>query len=154
MWEDGSPLDFTNWDENQQIVNRVTNGQDDSGGMCAEIKTSDLKWRQRECSGNTALNLYICQTRKVPKVSLISPSSGMSGGSKAGIVIGVLLVVAVVIGGAIFLVKKNKLNVSSLPSFDNSLYSSRRGQNPKQNGSHDITDNANDNPFNKANPIP
>jgi len=76
----------------------------------------------------------------------------MSGGSKAGIVIGVLLAVAIVVGGAIFLVKKNKLSVSSLPSFENSLYSSRRGQNPRQNIPTASTDNANDNTFNK--PIP
>jgi len=157
MWEDGSAVDFTNWGDNQLIVNRVGPASDDSGDMCVETKTLDLKWRQTQCTGYVARNLYICQTKKVPKLSLISSSStslaGMSGGSKAGIAIGVLLVVAVAVGG-IVLVKKNKLSVSSLPSFENSLYSSRRGQTPRKNGSHDITDAGNDNPFNKDKSIP
>jgi len=145
MWEDGSAVDFTNWDDNQLIVNRVEPTRDDSGEMCVETKSLDLKWRQRECTGYVARNLYICQTKQVPKLSPISSSStslaGMSGGSKAGIVIGVLLVVAVVIGGAIFLVNKNKLSVSPLPIFENSIYSSRRDHNPPKIGLNDVKDN-------------
>jgi L-cystine uptake protein TcyP (sodium:dicarboxylate symporter family) len=80
--------------------------------------------------------------------------AGLSGGAKAGIVIGVLLGVTIIVGVGIFVAKRFNLSVSTLHSFDNSLYSSRRGQSsgPKAsalNVSNDLTKTENDNPFEK-----
>jgi len=96
LWEDGSAVDFTNWDDNQFIVNRVGPTRDDSGDMCIEAKNLDMKWRQSDCWGDVR-NLYICQTKKVPKLSATTSSSAssikMSVDSKIVNVIGVVMVV-------------------------------------------------------------
>jgi hypothetical protein len=83
-------------------------------------------------------------------------SNGLSGGAKAGIVIGVLIGITLLVGVGIFLAKRYNLSVSSPHSFNNSLYSSRRGQSsgPKgsafSNSSNDLTKTENDNPFPKT----
>jgi hypothetical protein len=83
-------------------------------------------------------------------------SAGLSGGAKAGIVIGVLLGITLLVGVGILLAKRFNLSVSTPHSFDNSLYSSRRGQTsgPKgsafNNASNGLTKNENDNPSQKT----
>ncbi len=122
MWEDGSALDYTNWDESQTIVNKTQSVNEDTGEMCVSTKPSDLKWKQSRCTGYTQRNYYICHTKKVlntsptpslmPFVSLpsLSPSSvsptsvskisskssseGPSGGKQARILIGVIVLIA------------------------------------------------------------
>jgi len=85
-----------------------------------------------------------------------SSSNGLSGGAKAGIVIGVLIGITLLVGVGIFVAKRFNLSVSTAHSFDNSLYSSRRGQSsgPKgsafSNGSNDLTKIENDNHFQKT----
>ncbi len=143
-WEDGSAIDFTNWEDNQTIVINLFPINDDSGEKCVFIKNFDLKWRSTRCTGNTMRNHFVCQTKKVLNTSVsllntsvsmqsVSPTSsaslaGLSGGAKAGIVIGVLIGVAIIVGVGIFVAKRFNLSVATPHSFDNSLYSSRRGQ--------------------------
>ncbi len=64
----------------------------------------------------------------------MNPSTGLSSGQQAGIVIGVILLTAIIAGAVIFTIKKLKLKDQSLPNFENSLYSSRRGLNGKSDG--------------------
>ncbi len=112
MWEDGSALDFTNWDQNQTIVNKQQPVNEDTGEMCVSTKPSDLKWRQSRCTGFMQRNYYICHTKKVlntsptpssmpfisttsvSKISSKSSSEGPSGGKQAGILIGVIVLIA------------------------------------------------------------
>jgi hypothetical protein len=64
----------------------------------------------------------------------MNPSTGLSRGKQAGIAIGVILLIVIVSGAAIFTIKKLKLRDQSFPSFENSFYSSRRGLNAKSDG--------------------
>jgi hypothetical protein len=98
MWEDGSALDYTNWDQNQTIVNKQQPVNEDTGEMCVSTKPSDLKWRQSRCTGYLQRNYYICHTKKVPptsvsKVSPKSSSEGPSGGRQVRILIGVIVLI-------------------------------------------------------------
>ncbi len=89
-------------------------------------------------------NHFVCQTKKVlnssvsllntsvsmQSVSPISSTSlvGLSSCAKAGIVIGVLIGVTIIVGVGIFVAKRFNLSVATLHSVDNSLHSTLRGQ--------------------------
>jgi hypothetical protein len=157
-WEDGSAIDFTNWEDNQTIVIEQFPTNDDSGEKCVSVKHYDLKWRTMRCTGRTLRNYFICQTKKVSRASSAS-LAGLSGGAKAGIVIGVLLGVTIIVGVGIFVAKRFNSSVATPHNFDNSLYSSRRGQSsgPKDsafNVSNDLTKTENDSPFEKHKSVP
>ncbi len=159
-WEDGSAIDFTNWEDNQTIVIKQSPISDDSGEKCVAAKNFDLKWRTTGCTGYSERNYFVCQTIKVLRASSASSvgisSAGLSSGAKAGIVIGVLLGITLLVGVGIFVAKRFNLSVSTSHSFDNSLYLSRRGQSsgPKgsafNNASNDLTITENDNHFQKT----
>ncbi len=74
MWEDGSALDYTNWDFNQTIVNKQQPINEDTGKMRASTQTLDLKWKQSECTGFTQKNYFVCHTKKVFNTSPTSVS--------------------------------------------------------------------------------
>jgi hypothetical protein len=157
-WEDGSAIDFTNWEDNQTIVNEQFPTNDDSGEKCVSVKNYDLKWRTTRCTGYTQRNYFVCQTKKVSRTSSAS-LAGLSGGAKAGIVIGVLIGVTIIVGVGIFVAKRFNLSAATAHNFDNSLYSSRRGQSlgPKGsafNVSNDLTKTENDSPFEKHTSVP
>jgi hypothetical protein len=132
------------------------------GDKCVKIQSSNLKWVEYKCSARS-YEYFICQIPKIynlsvtPKTFLTStksqqfvslstflnstvspkpmnPSTGLSSGQQAGIVIGVILLTAIIAGAAIFTIKKLKLKDQSFPNFENSLYSSRRGLNGKSDG--------------------
>ncbi len=117
MWEDGSALDYTNWGQNQTIVNKQQPVNEDTGEMCVFTQPSDLKWKQSRCTGFTQRSYYICNIKKVlissptiasptivsmpfvsptnvSKFSSKSSSEGPSGGKQAGILIGVIVLIA------------------------------------------------------------
>jgi hypothetical protein len=143
-WEDGSAIDFTNWEDNQTIVINQFPINDDSGEKCVFIKNFDFKWRTTRCTGNTLRNFFVCQAKKVLNTSVslsntsvsmqsVSPTSsaslaGLSSGAKAGIAIGVLIGITIIVGVGIFVAKRFNLSVAFSHSADNSLHSTRRGQ--------------------------
>ncbi len=122
MWEDGSAIDYTNWDSNQTIFNEEKPVSEDTGEMCVSTQPIDLKWKQRRCTGFTQRSYYICQTKKVLNTSptpvstpFVSPASvsptsvsptsvfiissktsseGPSGGKQTGLLIGIIVVIA------------------------------------------------------------
>ncbi len=61
-------------------------------------------------------------------------SEGPLGGKQACIAIGVILLIVMIAGTAIFTIKELKLRDQSFPNFKNSLYLSRRGLNAKSDG--------------------
>jgi hypothetical protein len=154
-WEDGSAIDFTNWEPNQTIVVQQLPTSDDSGETCVAAKNFDLKWRSTGCTGNTQTNFFVCQTKKVSRTSSES-LLGLSSGAKAGIIIGVLIGITIIVGVGIFVAKRFNLSAATSHSFDNSLFSSRRGHSsgPKvsafHNVSNDLTKTENDNHFQKT----
>ncbi len=154
-WEDGSPIDFTNWEDNQTMVIKQLPIGDDSGERCVAAKSLDLKWRSTGCTGYAQRNYFVCQTKKVSRTSSAS-LAGLSGGAKAGIVIGVLIGITILVGVGIFVAKRFNLRVPTPHSFDNSLYSSRRGHSSGPKGSafnnvfNDLTKTENDNHFQKT----
>jgi hypothetical protein len=116
MWEDGSALDYTNWDQNETIVNEQQPINEDMGEMCVFTQSSDLRWKQSRCTGYTQTNYYICHTKKVlitsstpvsmpfisptsvsptsvSTVSSKSSSEAPSSGKQAGILIEVIVMV-------------------------------------------------------------
>ena len=112
MWEDGSAIDFTNWEDNQTIVIKQSPTSDDSGQKCVAVKNVDLRWKTAGCTGYTQRNFFICETKKllntsstlvsmpfvsptnVSKFSSKSSSEGPLGGKQAGILIGVIVLIA------------------------------------------------------------
>ncbi len=135
---------------------------DSFGDKCVKIQSSNLKWIENKCSVHLYEH-FICEIPKIynssvtPKTFSIStksqqfvssssflnstvlpesmnPSTSLSRGKQAGIAIGVILLIVIVSGAAIFTIKKLKLRDQSFPSFENSFYSSRRGLNAKSDG--------------------
>jgi hypothetical protein len=112
VWEDGSAFDFTNWEDNQTIVIKQSPTNDDSGEKCVAVKNLDLRWKTTICTGYTQRNFFICQTKKllntsstlvsmpfvsptnISKVLSKSSSEGPSGGKQAGILIGIIVMIA------------------------------------------------------------
>jgi hypothetical protein len=128
---------------------------DDSGEKYIAAKNFDLKWRTTECTGYAQRNFFVCQTKKVSRASSES-LAGHSVGAKAGIVIGVLIGITIILGVGIFVAKRFNLRVPTPHTFDNSLYSSRRGHSSGPKGSafnnvlNDLTKTENDNHFQKT----
>jgi hypothetical protein len=128
---------------------------DDSGEKCVAVKSLDLKWRSTGCTGYAQKNFFVCQTKKLSQTSSAS-LAGLSGGAKAGIVIGVLIGITIIVGVGIFVAKRFNLSVATPHNFDNSLYSSRRGQSSELKGlafnnvSNNLTKTENDNHFQKT----
>jgi hypothetical protein len=155
VWEDGSAIDFTNWEDNQTMVIEQLPISDDSGEKCVAAKNYDLKWRTTGCTGYAQRNFFVCQTKKVLRTSSASLAE-LSGGAKAGIVIGVLIGITIIVGVGIFVAKRFNLSVSTPHNFDNSLYSSSRGQSSELKGlalnnvSNDLTKTENNNHFQKT----
>jgi hypothetical protein len=149
VWEDGSPIDFTNWEDNQTFVINQLPVNDDSGEKCVSIKNFDLKWRTTRCTGYTQRNFFVCQTKKVSQRSSAS-LAGISGGAKAGIVIGVLIGVTIIVGVGIFVAKRLNLSFATPHKSDDLLYYSRRRQSSEPKGSafdnvsNDLTKTQND----------
>ncbi len=132
-WEDGSAIDFTNWEDNQTFVINQLPTDDDSGEKCVSIKNFDLKWRTTRCTGFSQRNFFVCQTRKVSRTSS-AYLAGISGGAKAGIVIVVLIGVTIIVGVGIFVFKRLNLGFNTPHKFDNLIYSSRRRQSSEPKG--------------------
>jgi hypothetical protein len=69
MWEDGSALDYTNWNQNQTIVNKQQPENEGIDVICVFTQPSDLKCKQCQCTGYTQRNHYICHTKKLLNTS-------------------------------------------------------------------------------------
>lgn len=145
MWEDGSPIDFSNWAPGQRVIN-ASSLNDDRGHVCVEM-TYDSTWRMAACSGNKR-DYFVCQVKK-----LFAPTSSDSkhSGRTAGIVLGVLFGVAALVGFAVYIVKRTG-GVPQMTSFDNPLSRGQRGtgikpQTLNNTASNDLTNSGNDSPF-------
>jgi hypothetical protein len=73
-WEDGSAIDFTNWED---VINQFTTN-DDSGEKCVAVNSYDLKWRTTRCTGYKQRNFFVCQIRKVSRTSSASLAGNVS----------------------------------------------------------------------------
>ncbi len=57
MWEDNSPVDFTNWFNEKQIINDEEN--------CASVTPKSLNWTNNECMSLSDRYNYVCQINKI-----------------------------------------------------------------------------------------
>ena len=157
QWEDGTALDFTNWDPSESIIRQTDDLNKDSDRQCVEV-TPQGTWKQKACTGTS--NYFICQIKKIytgqqptggpntggpntgdPNQPTTHSSIGsqksspkvLSGGAKAGIAFSVIAGVAVVLVIGFLAIKKYRPN-SSVASFGNSLYRSSRAN---KRDSHD-----------------
>ncbi|CAG5122281.1 unnamed protein product, partial [Candidula unifasciata] len=130
-WNDNTELEYLNWETGEPNNPDSTLHQD-----CGKILAADGKWADTDCFD---LNAYLCKITNVinSAESDTSTSSSLAGGAVAGIVIGVLVLVALagIIGFFVFK-RTNSPGISSFrkqplpnpePGIDNASYSTSGG---------------------------
>ncbi|XP_070535731.1 macrophage mannose receptor 1-like [Ptychodera flava] len=128
-WVDGSPLDYTKWNEGEP--NNYDNIED-----CVELYYYTKNWNDVSCYNSAG---YICKRQKAYERTMPpdgsnpgSQSGGLSGGAVFGIILGVVL--AIVAAGAVIYVvfirggldlfsSKKMADTNPSVGFDNTLYS-------------------------------
>lgn len=113
QWLDKTVVDFTNW------------GEEEPRSDYGEVRSSDGKWSTGRRWHDRA---YICETPKVipgedgSKAEPQGPQEAQKRSHNSLIVILVILVVSGSVAGAIFYYKRSP---SSIPTFENPLYTER-----------------------------
>ena len=138
-------MNFLNGLPTDNLAN-MTNLNDDSGLLCAELKY-DSTWQWASCLSQQRL-YFVCQT---PKLYANSSPSKSNAGKTAGTVIGVLLAIAVV-AAVIYYVRRNNVKLPAMPSFENPIGRGQRTNGIKHekfdnNSSNNLTNGTHDNPF-------